>query len=74
MLPRLPAGRIPRSGGFAAGCRSGLDLERHGGRTRPHPGRIFARTARRLLALAACIWHNWGTGADDKRSLIAYDH
>jgi hypothetical protein len=48
-----------------------LDLERHGGRT---PAGIFTRIAQRLLALAACIWHNWRTGAHDKRSLIAYDH
>jgi hypothetical protein len=48
-----------------------LDLERHGGRT---PAGIFTRIAQRLLALAACIWHNWRIGASDKRSLIAYDH
>jgi hypothetical protein len=48
-----------------------LDLERHGGRTVPG---VFARVAQRLLALAACIWHNWRTGATDLRSLIAYDH
>jgi len=48
-----------------------LDLERHGGRT---PAGVFTRIAQRLLALAACIWHNWRTGADDKRSLLAYDH
>jgi len=48
-----------------------LDLERHGGRT---PAGVYARIAQRLLALAACIWHNWRTGAADKRSLIAYDH
>jgi hypothetical protein len=35
---------------------------------------VFARIARRLLALAAAIWRNWRTGANDKRSLIAYDH
>ncbi|HLI38000.1 MAG TPA: IS982 family transposase, partial [Streptosporangiaceae bacterium] len=35
---------------------------------------VYARIAQRLLALAACIWHNWRTGAADKRSLIAYDH
>jgi len=28
----------------------------------------------RLLALNACIWHNWMIGARVKRSLIAYDH
>jgi len=48
-----------------------LDLERHGGRT---PAGVFARIAQRLLALAACIWHNWRTGANDLRSLTAYDH
>jgi hypothetical protein len=48
-----------------------LGLERHGGRT-PHG--VFTRIAQRLLALAAAIWHNWATGAPDKRSLIAYDH
>jgi hypothetical protein len=46
-------------------------LERHGGRT-PHG--VFTRIAQRLLALAAAIWHNWATGAPDKRSLTAYDH
>lgn len=48
-----------------------LSLERHGGRT-PHG--VFTRIAQRLLALAAAIWHNWATGAPDKRSLTAYDH
>jgi Transposase DDE domain len=48
-----------------------LGLERHGGRT-PHG--VFTRIAQRLLALAAAIWHNWATGAPDKRSLTAYDH
>jgi hypothetical protein len=27
-----------------------------------------------LLALNACIWHNWQIGAPVKRSLTAYDH
>ena len=36
-----------------------LSLERHGGRT---PAGVYARTAQRLLALAAAIWHNWRTG------------
>ena len=48
-----------------------LGLERHGGRT-PHG--VFTRIAQRLLALAAAIWHNWATGAPDKRSLTPYDH
>lgn len=48
-----------------------LSLESHAGRT---PAGVFARTAQRLLALAAAIWHNWQTRAPVKRSLIAYDH
>ena len=48
-----------------------LDLERHGGRT---PAGVFARVAQRLLAMAACIWHNWTTSTTSARSLIAYDH
>ena len=48
-----------------------LGLERHGGRV---PAGLWARIVQRLLALNACIWHNWMTGAPVKRSLIAYDH
>jgi hypothetical protein len=48
-----------------------LGLEDHGGRT---PIGVFTRVAQRLLAMAAGIWHNWTTGATNKRSLIAYDH
>ncbi|MGX6749387.1 transposase, partial [Streptomyces xantholiticus] len=48
-----------------------LSLEQHGGRTLPG---VFARAGQRLLALAACIWRNWTTGAKTKRSLIAFDH
>jgi hypothetical protein len=51
--------------------RGQLDLERHGGRTTEG---IYARTAQRLLAIAASIWHNWQTGTLARRSLIAYDH
>jgi hypothetical protein len=47
------------------------DLERHGGRT---PAGVYARISQRLLAMAACIWHNWATAQPAKRSLIAYDH
>jgi hypothetical protein len=46
-------------------------LERHGGRT---TAGVYTRTAQRLLALAATIWHNWATAQPIKRSLIAYDH
>ena len=48
-----------------------LGLERHGGRV---PAGLRARMLQRLLALNACIWHNWMIGAPVKRSLIAYDH
>jgi Transposase DDE domain len=48
-----------------------LGLERHGGRV---PAGLWARVLQRLLALNACIWHNWMIGAPVKRSLIAYDH
>jgi Transposase DDE domain len=48
-----------------------LGLERHGGRV---PAGLWTRIVQRLLALNACIWHNWLIGAPVKRSLIAYDH
>ncbi len=48
-----------------------LGPERHGGRV---PAGLWARVLQRLLALNACIWFNWQTGAPVKRSLIAYDH
>jgi hypothetical protein len=48
-----------------------LGLERHGGRA---PAGLWTRIVQRLLALNACIWHNWMIGAPVKRSLIAYDH
>lgn len=48
-----------------------LSLEQHGSRSR---GGIYARVGQRLLAMAACIWHNTNTGQPRKRSLIAYDH
>jgi hypothetical protein len=48
-----------------------LHLERHRGRT---PAGVFTRIAQRLLALAACIWNNWRTQPNGKRSLIDYDH
>ena len=47
-----------------------LSLERHGAHTM---GGLRARVAQRLLALAACVWHNWEIGHPG-RSLIAYDH
>jgi hypothetical protein len=48
-----------------------VGLERQGGRT-PHA--VFTRIAQRLLAPTAAVWHNWASGAPDKRSLTAYDH
>lgn len=47
-----------------------LSLERHGAHT---IGGLCARVAQRLLALGACVWHNWHTNQPG-RSLIAYDH
>ena len=47
-----------------------LSLERHGAHGIEG---LCARVAQRLLALAACVWHNWQTGQPG-RSLIAYDH
>jgi hypothetical protein len=49
-----------------------LDLERHGGRTKPG---VCARVLQRLLALTAAIWHNETTHRPGPaRSLLAYDH
>jgi hypothetical protein len=49
-----------------------LDLERHGGRTKPG---VCARVLQRLLALTTAIWHNETSGqAGPARSLTAYDH
>jgi hypothetical protein len=58
-------------GGRHLDPESQLGLERHGGRI---PAGLWARIIQRLLALNACIWHNWQIGAPVKRSLIAYDH
>jgi hypothetical protein len=35
---------------------------------------VYARIAQRLLAMAACLWNNWRTCPEGKRSLISYDH
>ncbi len=48
-----------------------LDLERHGGRTKPG---VCARVLQRILALTAAIWHNEQTQQPTLRSLTAYDH
>lgn len=48
-----------------------LDLERHGGRTKPG---VIIRVLQRILALTAAIWHNDHTDQLVKRSLTAYDH
>ncbi len=47
-----------------------LSLERHGAHTVEG---LCARVCQRLLALGACVWHNWEVG-EPGRSLIAYDH
>ena len=52
--------------------KSQLDLERHGGRTKPG---VCARVLQRICALTAAIWHNETTDQPGPhRSLIAYDH
>jgi Transposase DDE domain len=49
-----------------------LDLERHGGRTKPG---VCARILQRLLALTAAIWHNETTNQPGPaRHLTPYDH
>ena len=49
-----------------------LDLERHGGRTRPG---VCARILQRILALTTAIWHNETTQQPGPaRSLTPYDH
>ena len=52
-------------------CKHQLSLERHGARTLPG---LCARVAQRLLALAACVWHNHHVGHHPVRSLVCYDH
>lgn len=49
-----------------------LDLERHGGRTRPG---VCARVLQRICALTTAIWHNETNNQPrPARSLITYDH
>ena len=48
-----------------------LGLEQHRGRIL---GGVFVRVGQRLLALAAAVWFNWQLQAQDKRSMVAYDH
>ena len=49
-----------------------LDLERHGGRTKPG---VCARVLQRVLALTAAIWHNETTNhPGPARHLTPYDH
>lgn len=47
-----------------------LSLEHHGAHTLPG---LATRIAQRLLALAACLWHNWEIGQPG-RHLTLYDH
>jgi hypothetical protein len=47
-----------------------LSLERHGAHTMAG---LHTRIAQRLLALAACLWHNWNIDQPG-RALTAYDH
>jgi hypothetical protein len=47
-------------------------------RTRHHDARRYGPGAEVDVGIASAfatrIWHNWLTGAPNKRSLIAYDH
>jgi len=40
----------------------------------PVPPGVYAHIIQRLLALAACIWHNWATAEPTRGSLTTYDH
>jgi len=53
-----------------ATCKQQLSLERHGGNTLAG---LISRIARRLLALAAALWHN-SLCQQPGRPLTAYDH
>ena len=50
---------------------TGLDLERHHGRTR---GDVIVCVLQRVLALTAAIRHNQDTGQPIMRSLTLYGH
>ena len=52
-------------------CKGQLSLERHRPRT---VETLCARISQRLLALAACIWHNHRIGHQPARSIACYDH
>ena len=52
-------------------CKGQLSLERHRARTIQS---LCARVSQRLLALAACIWHNHHVGHHPIRSIACYDH
>jgi hypothetical protein len=57
-------------GSVIEAIRVQLSLERHDAHTLPY---LLTRIARRLLALAAFLFHNWDIG-DPGRRLIANDH
>jgi len=52
-------------------CKGQLSLERHRART---VETLCARISQRLLALAACVWHNHRIGHQPPRSIACYDH
>jgi hypothetical protein len=70
-IPHFPNWLRQRVEAIIWTLKNQLGLERHGGRV---PAGLWARVLQRLLALNACIWHNWQIGAPVKRSLTAYDH
>lgn len=52
-------------------CKGHLSLERHGARSLQG---LCARISQRLLALAACIWHNHHVDHTPRRAITCYDH
>jgi hypothetical protein len=56
------------------GQRHSQGPPRSGTPRRPHHRGHLHPYLQRLLAMAACIWHNWATGEPAKRSLTAYDN
>jgi hypothetical protein len=66
------AGWIWQWTGSGCGTLKGqLDPERHGGPTTQGPHTTIAQ---RLLAMAACTWHDRAAGEPAKRPLIASGH
>ena len=74
-MRRPPVERFRTAGGLIESVNDTLEgrlgLEQHGGRT--FEG-VAVRVTRRILAMAAAIWHNHHTGAPVTRSPIVFGH